>query len=251
MIRRNVELEARLIDDLLDLTRVANGKLRLSLETVDVHDVMDSVLELFRSEIQVKQQDVHVDKRRDAPLRAGRSRAAAADAVEPDSQCREVHAGRRPYLCAHARRTHARADIGRRYGHRHRAGTDRQTLQCVRAGQPEHDAAVRRPGPRSRDHQGADRRARRHGDRAQPRRALRRDLHDHACRPRPRRPATSAGRGAGRSASGRTADHSADRRSRRYRRGDGATDSQPRPRRDGGGPGRRCAWPRPSSRASI
>jgi PAS domain S-box-containing protein len=62
MIRRNVELEARLIDDLLDLTRVANGKLRLSLETVDVHDVMDSVLELFRSEIQVKQQDVHVLK---------------------------------------------------------------------------------------------------------------------------------------------------------------------------------------------
>lgn len=62
MIRRNVELEARLIDDLLDLTRVANGKLRLSLETVDVHDVIDSVLELFRSEIQVKQQDVHVDK---------------------------------------------------------------------------------------------------------------------------------------------------------------------------------------------
>ncbi|MCX4146094.1 response regulator [Paraburkholderia madseniana] len=60
MIRRNVELEARLIDDLLDLTRVANGKLRLSLETVDVHEVIDSVLELFRSEIQVKQQDVHV-----------------------------------------------------------------------------------------------------------------------------------------------------------------------------------------------
>ncbi|WP_133648895.1 hybrid sensor histidine kinase/response regulator [Paraburkholderia flava] len=62
MIRRNIELEARLIDDLLDLTRVANGKLRLSLETVDVHEVIDSVLELFRSEIQVKQQDVHIEK---------------------------------------------------------------------------------------------------------------------------------------------------------------------------------------------
>ncbi|CAB3750497.1 hybrid sensor histidine kinase/response regulator [Paraburkholderia humisilvae] len=62
MIRRNVELEARLIDDLLDLTRVANGKLRLAHETVDAHEVIDSVLELFRSEIQVKQQDVHVDK---------------------------------------------------------------------------------------------------------------------------------------------------------------------------------------------
>jgi PAS domain S-box-containing protein len=63
MIRRNIELEARLIDDLLDLTRVTNGKLRLSLETVDVHEVVDAVLDLFRSELQVKQQDVHIDKR--------------------------------------------------------------------------------------------------------------------------------------------------------------------------------------------
>ncbi len=63
MISRNIELEARLIDDLLDLTRVANGKLSLTVETVDVHEVIDSVLELFHSEIQVKQQDVHVDLR--------------------------------------------------------------------------------------------------------------------------------------------------------------------------------------------
>src|SRR4051812_1269493 len=35
MIRRNVELEARLIDDLLDLTRISKGKVRLSLEQVD------------------------------------------------------------------------------------------------------------------------------------------------------------------------------------------------------------------------
>ncbi|HEY1607716.1 MAG TPA: response regulator [Paraburkholderia sp.] len=61
MIRRNIELEARLIDDLLDLTRVANGKLNLTLETVDVHEVIDAVLDLFHSEIQVKQQDVHIE----------------------------------------------------------------------------------------------------------------------------------------------------------------------------------------------
>lgn len=63
MIRRNIELEARLIDDLLDLTRVANGKLSLTLDTVDVHEVIDAVLELFHSEIQIKQQDVHVELR--------------------------------------------------------------------------------------------------------------------------------------------------------------------------------------------
>ena len=63
MIRRNIELEARLIDDLLDLTRVANGKLSLELATVDVHKVIDAVLELFHSELQGKQQDLHVDLR--------------------------------------------------------------------------------------------------------------------------------------------------------------------------------------------
>jgi two-component system CheB/CheR fusion protein len=37
VIRRNVELEVRLIDDLLDMTRIAKGKLRLSAEPVDAH----------------------------------------------------------------------------------------------------------------------------------------------------------------------------------------------------------------------
>ena len=34
VIRRNVELEARLIDDLLDVTRISKGKLQLTLEVV-------------------------------------------------------------------------------------------------------------------------------------------------------------------------------------------------------------------------
>jgi signal transduction histidine kinase/ActR/RegA family two-component response regulator len=50
MARRNVELEARLIDDLLDLTRIARGKLLLHLRPTDVRSLVwhcaDSVVEL-------------------------------------------------------------------------------------------------------------------------------------------------------------------------------------------------------------
>jgi signal transduction histidine kinase/ActR/RegA family two-component response regulator len=48
MIRRNIELEARLIDDLLDLNRVASGKLRLNLEAVDVNSAVRHVWETCR-----------------------------------------------------------------------------------------------------------------------------------------------------------------------------------------------------------
>jgi PAS domain S-box-containing protein len=44
MIRRNVELEARLIDDLLDLTRIARGKLELHREVTDVRQILEHAL---------------------------------------------------------------------------------------------------------------------------------------------------------------------------------------------------------------
>lgn len=50
MIRRNVELEARLIDDLLDLTRITRGKLVLNLTTIDVHDALQRAVEICCAE---------------------------------------------------------------------------------------------------------------------------------------------------------------------------------------------------------
>jgi PAS domain S-box-containing protein len=46
VIRRNVELEARLIDDLLDLTRIARGKLDLRMEVTDVRKVIEHTIEI-------------------------------------------------------------------------------------------------------------------------------------------------------------------------------------------------------------
>jgi PAS domain S-box-containing protein len=44
VLHRNVELEALLIDDLLDLTRIAHGKLELHNDGVDVHAILEHAL---------------------------------------------------------------------------------------------------------------------------------------------------------------------------------------------------------------
>jgi PAS domain S-box-containing protein len=54
MIRRNVELEARLIDDLLDLTRISRGKLELHAATVDFHEKIAHVTAMCREDFAAK-----------------------------------------------------------------------------------------------------------------------------------------------------------------------------------------------------
>ncbi len=53
-MRRNVELEARLIDDLLDLTRIARGKLELHYERVELAQLLENALNTCRQEIEAK-----------------------------------------------------------------------------------------------------------------------------------------------------------------------------------------------------
>ncbi len=54
VLQRNVELEALLIDDLLDLTRIAHGKLELHNDAVDVHTALDHALAITAQEVQEK-----------------------------------------------------------------------------------------------------------------------------------------------------------------------------------------------------
>ena len=67
-IRRNVELEARLIDDLLDVTRIGQGKLELHLEILDAHVVVRSALELCQAEAEAKKLEVSLALRAEVHL---------------------------------------------------------------------------------------------------------------------------------------------------------------------------------------
>ena len=54
IIKRNVQLQARLIDDLLDLTRIARGKFHLHLESCDAHSIIRNAIETASSAIAAK-----------------------------------------------------------------------------------------------------------------------------------------------------------------------------------------------------
>ncbi len=54
IIAKNALLEARLIDDLLDITRITRGKLTLDLKPGDVHSVLDDAIATMRGELHEK-----------------------------------------------------------------------------------------------------------------------------------------------------------------------------------------------------
>ena len=60
-IGRNVKLEARLIDDLLDLTRITRGKLELHQEAVDAHRLLHNTIAIVQEDINRKKLELVAD----------------------------------------------------------------------------------------------------------------------------------------------------------------------------------------------
>jgi PAS domain S-box-containing protein len=61
LIRRNVEMEARLIDDLLDLTRISRGKTELDKRPTDLSTVIHRAVEVCLPDINARRLDLSVD----------------------------------------------------------------------------------------------------------------------------------------------------------------------------------------------
>lgn len=58
LIRRNVQLECHLIDDLLDLTRIAHGKLEIAREAVDLHEAIQAAVDISQPDLDFKKQQL-------------------------------------------------------------------------------------------------------------------------------------------------------------------------------------------------
>ncbi|MDQ3620990.1 MAG: ATP-binding protein [Verrucomicrobiota bacterium] len=63
MMRRNLELETHLIDDLLDLTRITSGKFELHRQNSDVHVCLEHAVDVCRAEIEAKKLQFTIDLR--------------------------------------------------------------------------------------------------------------------------------------------------------------------------------------------
>ncbi len=61
VIRRQTEQMTRMVDDLLDVSRITLGKLSLQVETVEVSNIVSTALETIRPLIEAKKQTLSVD----------------------------------------------------------------------------------------------------------------------------------------------------------------------------------------------
>lgn len=61
LIRRNIELEARLIDDLLDLTLITHGKLSLQTDEINLHTSLNRAIEVCQGDARLKRLSMQIE----------------------------------------------------------------------------------------------------------------------------------------------------------------------------------------------
>ena len=67
VIERNAEAQIRLIEDVLDVSRIITGKMALSMESVDIAAVLGATVDAVRPAVQAKGVHLHADIAQDIP----------------------------------------------------------------------------------------------------------------------------------------------------------------------------------------
>jgi PAS domain S-box-containing protein len=105
MIRRNVLLETRLIDDLLDMTRIVQEKLSILPEVVDAHELINDVVVLYREQLQQAKVTLTIEAHSEAhTVRADPVRLRQVLCNLLNNAVRNTPAGGRVTVCSENRR---------------------------------------------------------------------------------------------------------------------------------------------------
>ena len=150
---------ARTIERLLDLSRIEAGKLRLVMERIDLHRLVDEVVGMFAPRLAEAELELQVVRDPGRGDRTRRSAAARDRAVQPADQRDQVHAGRRDRDDRDVARGRRRAGRGHRQrpGHPRRPARSRVREVLSRRARPPQRAGADRGGGRA-VHLPADRR---------------------------------------------------------------------------------------------
>ena len=154
MIERNVQIEAHLIDDLLDLTRITRGKLEIVRQTMDLHQAVAHAVEITVADTKGKNQQVTVAlEAAEHELLGDTTRLQQvfwnllknASKFTPEGGSIHITSCNEP----------GRIIVeGCRHRHRLRGGGGHAHFRRVYPGEQRGHAEIRRPGSRTRDFQG-------------------------------------------------------------------------------------------------
>ncbi len=145
MIRRNIDLESRLIDDLLDLTRITKGKLQLKIESFDAHPAISNVAEMCARGNRRQEPPSFARPGSDGSPRRRRRAKVSADYLEPVEQRHQVHRGEWQHHRLDVESNAAKFDRHRhRHRYWHRTRNNGPHVQSIRAGGPLFSTTIRR-----------------------------------------------------------------------------------------------------------
>jgi len=168
VIERNARVQSQMVEELLDVSRIATGRVRLNVSDVLIAPAIDAALESVRPAAEAK----NVTLRKESDRRPNDSRRrppAAANHLEPAVECGAVHAGWRSCRGDGAQgRPRLRRDRRGRFRLRHRSGVSAACVRTIPSGRQQHHPHARRPRPRSGHRARSGRHARRHRSRGKP-----------------------------------------------------------------------------------